>query len=220
MKNRRNTPPTPVRRSIDGFSKPVKKSAPAPSPPPSEPLQRPQMPSEPVRILKPGHALPDTRSRQPATPTTPLAQKPVASPAPDPKPFTPTRTKAVSRSTETTSDTSAQKAQAPTKPSKPKNKFLSMLSTLAIVLLAVAVGFALFDAATGQWIVVAGGIVALILRIDSRMLFGAALFCLVMIPIMTIAGREALSENYALYTFILLAIGTVRAMIESTKNSK
>lgn len=72
-----------------------------------------------------------------------------------------------------------------------------MLSTLAIVLLAVAIGFALFDAATGQWIVIAGGIVALILRIDSRMLFGAALFCLVMIPIMTVAGENLVTKTKA-----------------------
>lgn len=106
------------------------------------------------------------------------------------------------------------------KPKTPKRKLLNMLSYVGIAVMAIAVGFALFDAATGQWIVLAGGIVALMLRVDSRLLFGAALFCLVMIPVMTIAQREALSENYAIYTFILLVIGTIRAMIESAANHK
>lgn len=226
MNNHRPSTPIrpPTRRSIDGVSRGsaaarrVAALETRVSPPlPPSPTPAPAPSPAPVRILKPGHNF--SRPITPAPPTTPVKHRPISQP-----PMSPQAHNTIIHSSVRTveSPDTATTHHVPNKSPKrkAKNKLITYASYAGIATLAVAVGFALFDAAVGQWVVIAGGIIALILRVDSRIIFGGALFCLVMIPVMTMAGREPLSENYAIYTFILLALGTIRAMIESASNGK
>jgi hypothetical protein len=100
---------------------------------------------------------------------------------------------------------------------KKRNKFVgikNIVTYFSIIILAVAIGTALIDVRIGQWLVVGAGVAALIFRVESRVFFSTTLFFLAMVPILAIVSQQALSENYALYAFIILVIGIMRAVIE------
>ncbi len=100
-----------------------------------------------------------------------------------------------------------------------KHRAKQLLTNFGIILLAVAVALSFFDQRLGQWVIIASGFISLALRLDSRWLFGGALFALVMIPVLTALGRQPLAENYAVYAFLLLVFGTIRSMFEVKNTS-
>jgi hypothetical protein len=93
-------------------------------------------------------------------------------------------------------------------------KILRALRQLLIVVGAMLLGYAIFNQAMGQWIVIAVGLAAVVLRLSSRYIFGAAFFFLILVVVSSIMNNKYLADNFAVYTYLLLAIGTLGAMIE------
>lgn len=84
------------------------------------------------------------------------------------------------------------------------------------VIAGVALGAA-YSSAVGQWLVLAYGIAVLVTRRTSRLSFGMALFLLITIPFFQAIGQTGIAENAAIYTYELLVIGTIQALVELRK---
>jgi hypothetical protein len=84
-------------------------------------------------------------------------------------------------------------------------------------LIAAAALGAAYSSTVGQYLVLAYGIVALITRRTSRLSFGMALFLLITIPFFQVIHQSSIAENVAIYTYELLVIGTIQALMELRK---
>ena len=61
-------------------------------------------------------------------------------------------------------------------------------------------------------------LLSILFSLESRYSFGLGLFFLVITALAQIAGSKGVAENYAVYAFYFLAIGTVIVLIETVKN--
>jgi len=111
------------------------------------------------------------------------------------------------------------KGKAHTKSSKMRR----LLALLQYPLIAVITIVAVYSTSIGQWLVVAYAIYALVRRIDSKSTFIAALVLLAGIPLFQILNQPGVSENIAIYTYELLVVGTLQAIVElgfASKNKR
>ena len=115
-------------------------------------------------------------------------------------------------STETSSPSKTLTRQKST--TKKKGVIRDFVANLGVTLLAVVVGISFFDQTVGIIIISIASVVGLILKLDSRYYFGAAVFALVMIPILSLLGRADMSNNYAVYAFVMMVFGTIASVVE------
>jgi len=78
-------------------------------------------------------------------------------------------------------------------------------------------GYLSLDLVTGQWTAVLAGVVMLMLKLDSRYSFSAAMCLLLLVPIFLILGRTALADNYAVYSYYFLIFGIIATVSELNK---
>ena len=78
---------------------------------------------------------------------------------------------------------------------------------------AVAIGSA-YSSTVGQALVAVYLVVALLSRLSSRYSFGAALLLLVSVPAFQLLQQTGVAQNAAIYTYELLVVGTLQAVIE------
>lgn len=93
-----------------------------------------------------------------------------------------------------------------------------VLVYLGISVGAVAAGIASTDVRYGQWMIGVYALAALIFKIDSQITFVLAMLSLIAVPFSTIAGKEGIAENFAVYSFLLLCTGVVCAVVELRRN--
>jgi hypothetical protein len=86
-----------------------------------------------------------------------------------------------------------------------------LVQTIIIAILAIV---GAYSTSVGQWFVLLYAVFVLVLRRDSRLTFGIALFILITVPIFQLLGQDGVANNMAVYVYELLVIGTVQAMIE------
>lgn len=93
---------------------------------------------------------------------------------------------------------------------------LVILKIMAILILAV--GLIYFKVDLVSTIIAFYFLFSILFSIGSRYSFGIGLFFLVLTAFLQILGNERIAENYAVYAFYFLAIGTAAALIETVKN--
>ncbi len=104
------------------------------------------------------------------------------------------------------------KTEAPTKK--------SFLDGFAYDLLFIAVAFFVALATPFRdWLFLAYLVAALGFRVSSQRIFRSALFCLVLIPVLTQLKRSDAADSFAIFTFYFLCIGVIRAIVELRKDS-
>lgn len=146
----------------------------------------------------------DIAPRRPTLPVRP----PVVAPVPPP-----TRS-APAAPTAPTASASA----APAQPEGSKKRWVIELSLYP--LFAVGAIAAAYSSTIGQWLVLAYGLFAIFTRRDSRLSFGIALFTLITIPIFQLIHQTGIASNAAIYTYELLVIGTIQAIIELRRTGR
>ncbi len=57
-------------------------------------------------------------------------------------------------------------------------------------------------------------------KYDSRILIGAALFCLVACPLFLIANNEKVAEKIAIYAYYFLVVGVIKQFVEYIREDK
>ena len=91
-----------------------------------------------------------------------------------------------------------------------------ILKIMAVVFLAA--GLIYFKADLVSTIIAFYFLLAIIFSFESRYSFGIGLFFLVLTALAQMLGNEGVAENYAIYAFYFLIIGTTTALIEIVKN--
>jgi hypothetical protein len=99
----------------------------------------------------------------------------------------------------------------------PHRRLNIVLEVLQYPLIAAAALGAAYSNAVGQWIILAYAIYVLARRRTSRLSFGIALFLLITIPFFQAIGQTGIAANTAIYTYELLVVGTIQAMVELRK---
>jgi hypothetical protein len=104
---------------------------------------------------------------------------------------------------------------------KSKSK-LWLLIKMTFVIIFLAVASILIQASTlGQWLIILYGIIAIAKRIESDTTFKLAVISLVGVPfILLYYNDQSLAENFALYSFLFLVIGTISAVREGSGESR
>lgn len=95
-----------------------------------------------------------------------------------------------------------------TRPYTTIDKILTPLSAVMCLVL-VASGVPIDDKLIGLF-----GLLTIMLRINSKMSFGLALICLIDVPLLSIIGKQSLSEEFAVYAFYFLVIGVINSLLE------
>jgi hypothetical protein len=77
----------------------------------------------------------------------------------------------------------------------------------------IAIGAA-YSSTAGQIFIALYALISIILRLNSRYSFGAALLLLISIPFFQVIHQSGVSQNAAIYAYELLVLGTLLALIE------
>lgn len=108
-------------------------------------------------------------------------------------------------------------------PKTPKRwrKLREYIQFAAIMAAAMLLGILAQSLIFGQMVIAAYGVAALLLRIKSSTTFGLAIISIVTVVVFfTLSGNGALANNFAVYTFWLLVIGTLSLLIEVRAEQK
>ena len=91
-----------------------------------------------------------------------------------------------------------------------------ILTIISIIFLAVVLIY--FKVDLVSTIIAFYFLFSIIFSLKSRYSFYLGLFFLVLTALVQILGNEGVAENYAVYAFYFLVIGTITALIETVKN--
>lgn len=94
------------------------------------------------------------------------------------------------------------------------SKFRKLLALLQYPIVAILALVAVYSVTIGQWLVVAYAVYVLIRRVDSRSTFIGALLLLIAVPVFQLLNQPGVAEHIAVYTYELLVVGTLQAIIE------
>jgi hypothetical protein len=88
------------------------------------------------------------------------------------------------------------------------------------VALAVCVGLSLSFVDVGEFMIAAYAIFAIVKQLPSRTTFTLALIALICIVLLSIlqGSNGTASENFAVYAFLLLVVGTISLGLETRRN--
>ncbi|HSX01877.1 MAG TPA: hypothetical protein VLI05_01030 [Candidatus Saccharimonadia bacterium] len=98
-----------------------------------------------------------------------------------------------------------------------RTKLHWLLAASQYPLIAVAGLAAAYSTTFGQCFVLGYMVVALTGRRRSSFSFGVTLFLLAIVAVFEVLGQKVIAQNVAVYTFELLAFGTVQAIWEQRK---
>lgn len=106
-------------------------------------------------------------------------------------------------------------------PKKHVSRASQIFQAIVIIILANALGLGISSLVIGEIAIGIYAIIAWLFKISSRTSFGIALFAFAMIILLQIIRPESeLSSNFAVYTFLLLAVGTVSVCFEVRQGAK
>jgi len=91
-----------------------------------------------------------------------------------------------------------------------------ILKIISIIFLAVILIY--FKADLVSIVIAFYFLLSLVFSLKSRYSFGIGLFFLILTAFLLTLGNEGVAENYAVYAFYFLVIGTITALIETVKN--
>ncbi len=92
--------------------------------------------------------------------------------------------------------------------------YARLLSIVQYGVFAIVALVAAGNSTLGQYFVLAYALYAILRRSNSQRTFLLALLLLISVPIFQILGQTGIADNMAIYTYELLVIGTVQAIIE------
>jgi hypothetical protein len=92
--------------------------------------------------------------------------------------------------------------------------YARVFSLLQYLALAFAALFSAGNTTIGQYLIAIFAVYVLVLRKNSQKTFIIALILLVSIPIFQVLKQPGIAENMAIYTYELLVVGTIQAIIE------
>ncbi len=99
-----------------------------------------------------------------------------------------------------------------------KHSWLAWLQILLIFIFATALGFMAQSQTAGDSIIAGYTLVALALRISSRVTFGFALIAFIFVlGLLLLYPQDMLIANFSVYAFLLLASGAISLMIENRR---
>lgn len=107
------------------------------------------------------------------------------------------------------------------KPAKTRiRRFPHKLRFILFITLAVCVGLSLQYLDAGEFIITAYGIFVLIKHVSSRTTFILAMIALICIVLLSIfqGANSGMSENFAVYTFLLVVVGTISLGLETRRH--
>jgi hypothetical protein len=90
---------------------------------------------------------------------------------------------------------------------------------VGIVIAGLAIGVSFYSQTIGQLIILLGGVAGIYLRVHTRIFFAIAIFALVMVGVLALLGQATLANNYSVYAYILLGLGTFNSIF-SLQRSK
>jgi len=97
--------------------------------------------------------------------------------------------------------------------------YINVISN-TILLVAILEVIAIELPAYIVWAFIGYALYVLIRRTDSRRIFSAALFALLLIPVVSLLNRQTLANNFASMTFYFLFIGIIRSILEIHQETK
>lgn len=113
------------------------------------------------------------------------------------------------------------------KPLKSRQYVNSKLSNTAprfqmfvFVVICCALGISSSNLSVGQAAIGVYFVLSLIFRIKSQTTFTLALMSLITVPLLLLLQNKALSENFAVYAFLLLSAGLLSAIFEAVIEPK
>lgn len=65
-----------------------------------------------------------------------------------------------------------------------------------------------------NWMFLVYGLLAIIVRLPSRIIFLSALVCLVIVMISSALARSSIADTFAIMTFYFMVVGLIRAILE------
>jgi hypothetical protein len=105
-----------------------------------------------------------------------------------------------------------------TPPAKHQRRGLGLIKIVLAILGGLAFGLAIQSQTLGEILIGAYAAVAIIWKIESRLTFALALAALVAIMGMSLLKPgQSLANNFAVYAFLLLAVGTVSLALETRR---
>ena len=111
--------------------------------------------------------------------------------------------------------------QPAVKPDRPATKRRAkVFDFVQYPLIAAAAVGAAYSTNVGQAIIGIYFLLAIIFKIRSQITFGAALLLLISIPFFQVIHLTGTSENAAVYSFEMLVVGTIQAMIELWRSNR
>jgi len=111
----------------------------------------------------------------------------------------------------------AQPITTPLVGTKPRAKIFDFVQYPLIA--AAAIGAA-YSTNVGQAIIGVYFLLAIIFKIRSQITFGVALLLLISIPFFQIIHLTGTSDNAAIYSYEMLVVGTIQAMIELWRSNR
>lgn len=84
----------------------------------------------------------------------------------------------------------------------------------SLVALALGILIATTDVALADKLIGLFAVLTIVLRLQSKLSFALALICLADVPLLAAIGKDSLSEQFAVYAFYFLCIGTLNALFE------
>lgn len=101
---------------------------------------------------------------------------------------------------------------APIKKSIPDTPSFNQFA-YSVLLIAIMAGVAVATPFI-NWMFLVYGVLAVIVRLPSRIVFISAFVCIIVTAISSAFSRESLSNTFAIMTFYFMLIGLVRAILE------
>ena len=106
-------------------------------------------------------------------------------------------------------------------PVRQTNKLKAFAQTTAIVIWALALGLGVYSQTIGELAIAAYALVTLLFRLNSRISFGLALCAFAGIGIaQSVKPETNIAANFAVYAFLLLAVGTVSLWLEVRQQAR
>jgi hypothetical protein len=89
-----------------------------------------------------------------------------------------------------------------------------ILSIIQYIFITVITIISAYSTDLGQLFILIFAVYSIVFRKDSKTTFAIALFLLITIPFFQVINQEGIAENFAIYVFNLLVLGTFQSILE------
>jgi len=202
-------PPAPVKRVVGNefVARPLSRPA-KPKKPVLDHMRPQYMPAPRKPVIQPSAAI--------TPPVQPRAHQPAAAPASDIHP--PMAAKQVPAAATSPAPLAQPIRRDFTPPQKHQRRGVGLLKIVLAIMAGLAFGLLIQSQTAGEIVIGLYAIAALVLKIESRVTFALALAALAAIMALSVLKPgQPLANNFAVYAFLLLAVGTVSLALETRR---